>query len=139
MSTTETVQVLRIKDASTWLVLAPAIGLMLIGACFILAPRVGALIFGIPAPDGPALAYLPAIGLRDLAFGLYIAGLAAFSTRRAVAIVLAATVLIPVGDIVLVLNERGLSSPWHLALHAASGLYMASASVWLFRTNKHPE
>jgi Domain of unknown function (DUF4267) len=70
----------RSRDLSTWIVIAPAIGLLLLGVVFILSPRLGAAIFGIPAPDGAGQFYLLAIGLRDLAFGLYVAALALFST-----------------------------------------------------------
>jgi hypothetical protein len=124
---------LAVRDLSTWLVLAPGIALLLLGLLFIAAPRAGAAIFGLPAPEGPGLAYLAAIGLRDVAFGLYILALAFFGTRRAVGLVLAVTVLIPIGDILLVLSERGLSSPGHLLLHGASGAYMAAASIWVLR------
>jgi Domain of unknown function (DUF4267) len=124
---------LPVRSLTTWIVLAPAIGLTLLGLLFILAPRLGATIFGIEAPEGPGIAYLVAIGLRDLAFGLYIAALALFSGRRAVGLVLAITVLIPAGDIALVIAHRGVSSLGHLLLHAASGLYMAGASLWILR------
>ena len=116
---------------STWIVLAPAIGLVLLGLLFIARPTAGAAIFGIPAPDWPGRWYLVAIGLRDLAFGLYVLALALFASARAVGLVLAITVLIPAGDIVIVALERGLASPLHLALHAASGTYMAAASAWV--------
>jgi hypothetical protein len=124
---------LRSRSPTTWIVLAPAIGLAGLGLLFIALPRAGAALFGIPAPEEPGLAYLRAIGLRDLAFGLFVLALALFSTARAVGIVLALTVLIPAGDILLVLAERGLSSPGHLLLHGASGLYMALAAVWMLR------
>ena len=124
---------LPIRKLSTWIVLAPAIGLTLLGLLFVLAPRLGAAVFGIAAPDGPGAAYLVAIGLRDIAFGLYIAALALLAERRAVGIVLAITVLIPTGDIAILLAERGLSAPGHLLLHALSGLYMAGAALWVLR------
>ena len=123
-----------INRLSTWIVLFPAIALVLIGLVLIVAPRTGAAIFGVPAPEGRPLAYLPALGLRDVAFALYILALALFATRRAVGLVLGVTVLIPVGDIAIVVADRGLSSPGHLALHAASGLYMAAASYWVLRS-----
>ena len=122
---------LPVRRLSTWLVLGPAIGLMLIGLVLIVTPRTGAAIFGVPAPEGRGAAYLPALGLRDIAFGLYVLALALFSTRRAVGLVLGITVLIPIGDIAIVAADRGLSSPGHLLLHAASGVYMAAASLWM--------
>ena len=125
--------VLSIRDVGTWFVLAPAIGLVLIGVLFVVAPRAGAAIFGVAAPEGPGAAYLVAIGLRDITFGLYIVALALFATRRAVGLVLGLTTLIPIGDILIVASLRGLSSPGHLLLHALSGLYMAAACAWVLR------
>lgn len=112
--------------------LAPGIGLVLIGVVFIFKPDWGARIFGVPAPPGSE-PYLIAIGLRDVAFGLYILALALFSSRRAVGFVLALTVLIPLGDILIVAHQRGLSAPGHLMLHAASGTYMIAAALWVLR------
>ena len=102
-----------------------------LGLLFLFAPRWGAALFGIPAPENAGIAYLPAIGLRDLAFGLYLFALARLATARAVAAVLAITTLIPAGDIAIVAMERGLSSPGHLLLHAASGTTMAAGAAWL--------
>ena len=115
-----------------WIVIAPAIGLVALGLVLVVSPRLGAAIFGIPA-DGTGLRYVAALGVRDLAFGLYVAGLALFASRRAVGIVLALTVLIPAGDIVILLAERGLSAPGHLLLHGLSGLYMAGAALWVLK------
>ena len=121
---------LQSRDPGTWLVLAPAVGLLLIGLVFLASPGLGAAIFGVPAPPGSE-PYLVAIGLRDIAFGLYILTLALWSSRRAVGLVLALTVLIPLGDIAIVARARGLSAPGHLVLHGASGLYMAAAALWV--------
>jgi hypothetical protein len=129
---TQRAERLPVRDLSTWLVLAPGIGLVLIGVVFILKPGLGAAIFGVPAPPGSE-PYLIAIGLRDVAFGLYILALALFSSRRAVGLVLALTVLIPLGDILIVAHQRGLSAPGHLMLHAASGTYMIAAALWVLR------
>jgi hypothetical protein len=116
---------------SAWLVLALSGLFVLLGLLFLGAPRLGAAVFGLPAPQGPALAYLPAIGLRDLAFGLYLFALARTAPPAALAAVLGITVLIPVGDVVIVALERGRDSPGHLALHGASALTMAAASAWV--------
>jgi hypothetical protein len=100
----------------------------------VFAPRWGAALFGIPAPEGLGLAYVRAIGFRDVALALYIMALAAFSTRRALCIVLGVTVLIPVCDLALLAALTGLSSPAHLALHAGSGVCFAGLALWLARS-----
>ena len=105
---------LGLRSPGIWIVLAPAIGLILLGLVLIVSPRLGAAIFGIPT-EGTGLRYVAALGVRDIAFGLYIAALALFASRRAVGIVLALTVLIPMGDIAILLVERGLSAPGHPA------------------------
>ncbi len=96
-------------------------------------PWAGAAVFGVPAPDGAGLAYVRAVGLRDLALALYLLGLACFSSRRAVGIVLGATVVVPVGDVLLVLAREGVSSPGHLLLHGLSGACCAAVALWLLR------
>jgi hypothetical protein len=122
-----------LREPRAWLVLALAGVFVALGLVFILAPTLGAALFGLPAPAGPSLSYLPAIGLRDVAFGLYLAILAGLADERAVGAVLGATLVIPVGDIVLVAAGRGLTAPGPLLLHAASGALMAGACLWLLR------
>jgi hypothetical protein len=124
-----------VRDLATWIAIAPAVALVLLGLVLIVAPRLGAAIFGLPAREGAGIGYVIAIGIRDIAFGLYILALAWFSSRRAVGIVLALTALIPVGDILVLVVHTGLSSPWHLALHSVSGLYMAAAAAWVLGTD----
>ena len=112
--------------------LAPALALVALGVVFIVSPRTGAAVFGLPAPEGHGTAWVAVVGLRDLAFGGYVLALALFSTRHAVALVLGTTVLIPLGDVLVLLAVRGFSSPGHLLLHLASGGVMAAAA-WLLR------
>lgn len=123
---------LPLSAPSTWFVLALSGVFVGLGGLFVLAPRLGAALFGLPAPEGASLGYLPVVGLRDLAFGLYLFALARLATRRAVAAVLAITVLIPAGDVAVVALERGWSSPGHLLLHGLSGATMAAGAAWLF-------
>ena len=122
-----------LRGVAAWAVLAMAGVFLSIAALFVAAPALGAAVFGIPAPDGAELACVRALGLRDLALRLYLLGLALFSSRRAVGVVLAATVVIPVGDMLLVLAREGLSSPGHLLLHGLSGAWCAAVALWLLR------
>lgn len=123
----------KLRGAAASVVLAMGGVFLLIAALFVAAPALGATVFGIPAPDGAGLAYVRALGLRDLALGLYLIGLAVFSSRRAAGIVLAATLVVPAGDMLLVLAWQGLSSPGHLLLHGFSGACAAAVAVWLLR------
>ncbi len=122
-----------LRGVGAWVVLAMAGVFLLIAALFVAAPALGAAVFGIPAPDGAGLAYVRAVGLRDLALALYLLGLASFSSRRAVGIVLGATVVVPVGDVVLVLAGEGVSSPGHVLLHGLCGAWCAAVALWLLR------
>jgi hypothetical protein len=127
------------REPSTWLVLAMSCLFVLLGLLFLLAPRLGAALFGLPAPEGSALAYLPAIGLRDLAFGLYLFALARLASRTTLGVILAVTALIPVGDITLVALERGLGAPGYLLLHGLSALILTAAAIWLLVLGRQSE
>jgi len=117
----------------SWFLLALAGTFVGLGILFVAAPRLGAGLFGLPPPEGPALAYLVAIGLRDLAFGLYIAILSRRAAWPLLGMVLAATLVIPLGDLLILAAVRGLESPAHLLLHGASGLVLAGTALWLLR------
>lgn len=122
-----------IKDPRTWPALALAAVLMTLGGVFIISPRLGAAIFGLPAPEGVALAWLAVVGARDLVFGGYALALALLSTRRAVGVVLGATALIPLADILILLSVEGLALPAHLLLHLASAVIVAATAIWTLR------
>ena len=127
-------QRLSMGEPITWVVLALAAGMLLIGAVFVFAPRSGAALFGVPAPEGPGEAYLRAIGFRDLALSLYIAALALCGSRRSLGLLLGLTVLIPACDVVLVAAVSGLT--WPLALHAGTGAVFAALALWCFPSRR---
>jgi hypothetical protein len=125
-----------VKDGTgrrAWPALLLAAGLMALGAVFIIWPRLGAAIFGLPAPDGPAVAWLAVVGVRDLVFGSYVIGLALLASRHALGLVLALTALIPVSDIFILLAVTGLASPMQLLLHLASAAAVAATATWTLR------
>jgi len=128
---------LSLTEPGGWLVLALSGVFVLLGLLFVFAPRAGAALFGIPAEEGSGLSYVSAIGLRDLALGFYLFALLRLSTRRAIGAILGITVLIPVGDVILVFLERGFDSPGHLLLHGLSGVVMAASSLWLLAQASH--
>ncbi|PIK70782.1 DUF4267 domain-containing protein [Methylobacterium frigidaeris] len=118
------------SDLRLWAVLALALVFLTLGALFLAAPGLGALIYGVPAPAGLGQTYLRAIGARDAALALYLAGLALLSTRRAVAIVLGASLVIPACDLVLILSA-GTATWWQVALHGLSAAVLALIALWL--------
>ena len=122
---------------STWLVRLLAAAFVGLGLLFVLAPHAGAALFGLPAPEGAGFGYLPAIGLRDLAFGFYLLILSFIATRRALGLIFAATVIIPIGDVIIVAAERGSEAGFNLLLHGLSAAAMAEASLWLLAQASH--
>ena len=121
----------------TWFVRCLGLGFIGLGLLFLIAPRAGAALFGLAAPDGEGVGYLPAIGLRDLAFGLYLLILSFMATQRAIGLILAATLVIPIGDLVIVGAARGSEALFNLLLHGVSAAVMAGGSIWLLRSPEH--
>jgi hypothetical protein len=120
------------SEPGMWAVMALAAVFLFLGGLFIVSPSAGAAIFGIPAPSGVSAGYLRAIGFRDVALALYLAGLACFSTRRAVGLVLSASVFIPFCDIILVWIS-GSAAFWQIALHGVSGAGLVLLAAWILR------
>lgn len=122
---------------STWLVRILSLVFVGLGLLFLMAPRAGAAVFGLSAPEGDSLGYLPAIGLRDLAFGLYLLILSFTATQRILGLIFAATLVIPMGDLVIVAAARGSDGILNLLLHGASAAVMAAGSIWLLKSSTH--
>ncbi|HEY8575246.1 MAG TPA: DUF4267 domain-containing protein [Devosia sp.] len=98
----------------------------LLGLLFVLAPEPASALFGIPSasPD----AYVRALGIRDLALSTFIIAIAPVSIQ-ALRRLLAASALIPAGDIFLVSVLGSPSSAWPLILHAASAAVLVSLAA----------
>jgi len=125
------------KAPSTWFVRFLGLAFVGLGLVFLVAPQAGASVFGLAAPEGEGFGYLPAIGLRDLAFGLYLLILSLTATRRSLGLILAATLVIPIGDLVIVAAARGSDAFINLLLHGVSAAVMAGGAVWLLRPSTH--
>jgi hypothetical protein len=125
------------EEPGLWFVRLLSLGFIGLGVLFLVSPRGGAALFGLPAPEGESAGYLPAIGLRDLAFGLYLLILSFAATRRALGLILAATLVIPAGDLVIVAAAQGSNAISNLLLHGASAAVMAVGSIWLLRSSTH--
>ncbi|PVE24286.1 small membrane hydrophobic protein [Microvirga sp. KLBC 81] len=122
---------------STWLVWLLGLGFIGLGLLFLLAPPAGAALFGLSAPEGESFGYLPAIGLRDLAFGLYLLILSFTATQRVLGLIFAATIVIPIGDLIIVATARGADGLLNLLLHGVSAAVMAAGSIWLLKSSTH--
>ncbi|MBF7013864.1 DUF4267 domain-containing protein [Novosphingobium resinovorum] len=117
----------------TWIVLGLGCFFCGLGLLFLIFPHTGADIFGIPAVGASALSYVRAVALRDIALGFYIVFQTLCSTRRAVRILLLSTVVIPAGDMLLVLASEGANLTC-LPLHLASAGCFLGLGLWIRRT-----
>jgi hypothetical protein len=119
-----------------WLALAiaslVAVGIIAIGVQYISVPRSAARSFGLPPPEtGMHIAWwLRLKGVRDIASGLTILSLMAWSTSRVVGIILLAEAVIPVGDMLVILGGKG-SSKAAFGIHGITAAVMVSAALAL--------
>jgi hypothetical protein len=95
-----------------------------IGARFLIAPKIAAAGYGVPAkPDGDA-AYLAVKGVRDLSLGIMGLALLAFVGAEAGAWFMLVAALLPLGDMLIVLRHGGTKA-------VAFGIHLATAVVVL--------
>ncbi|HTX93984.1 MAG TPA: DUF4267 domain-containing protein [Mycobacterium sp.] len=106
-----------------------AAGIIFIGARFLVAPRVAAAGYGVPAdPDQPSVgAYLSVKGVRDIASGLFVIILMIAGATHLVGWVMLAATIIPLADAAIVLRNGGSKS-------VAWGVHGVTAAVMLVTT-----
>ena len=105
------------------------LGIILIGARFLLAPQAAAAGYGVPvAPprtlSGNPYPWLYAKGVRDIASGIFIAILLTNRASHLLGAFMVAASIIPLGDAVIVLRSGGSRA-------AAFGIHGATAAVIL--------
>ena len=109
-----------------------AAGIIFIGARFLVAPRVAAAGYGVPADlDQPSAdAYLSVKGVRDIATGLFVVILLiAGATHLAGWVMLAATI-VPLADATIVLrNDGSRATAW--GVHGVTAAVMIITSALL--------
>ena len=109
-----------------------AAGIIFIGARFLVAPRVAAAGYGVPADldQPPADAYLSVKGVRDIATGLFVVILLiAGATHLAGWVMLAATI-VPLADATIVLRNGGSkATAW--GVHGVTAAVMIITSALL--------
>ena len=122
----------RLRGAWAWIVSGLALVFLALAVFLALRPDWGGELFGITASGADARGYIRAVAIRDLALSLYMLALIRFASRRAVAILLGVTVVIPLCDLALLAVETGRLTPFHAAVHGASALTFAALSLALF-------
>jgi hypothetical protein len=115
-----------VADALSWLI---CIGITIVGLRFLLAPQQSAAGFGVPVETQPhtTLAYLSVKAVRDLACGLITLALILAGPPRALGWFMLAAAVIPIGDAVIVLRNRGPKILAY-AMHGTTGVVMVIAA-----------
>lgn len=109
-----------------------AAGIILIGARFIVAPRVAAAGYGVvPDSDQSSVdACLSAKGVRDIASGLFVIVLMVSGATHLVGWLILAATIIPIADAIIVLRNGGATSI-ALGVHGVTGVVMLITSALL--------
>jgi hypothetical protein len=109
-----------------------AVGIILIGALYVVVPRAAASGFGLPPPEaGPNIAWwLRLKGIRDIVSGLTVLTFIAWSSPKTVGLFLLVAALIPIGDMLTVLAAKG-SAKSAFGIHGLTASLMLLAGMWL--------
>jgi hypothetical protein len=109
-----------------------ALGIIAIGALYILVPGTMSRSFGLPPPDNGAGTawWLRLKGVRDIATGLAVLTFMAWGAPRALGLILLVFALIPMGDMLLILAAKG-STRHALGIHGLTATAMVAAVALL--------
>ena len=110
-----------------------AVGIIFVGARFIISPETGATGYGIPIISKEDLPFGRIKGIRDIFSGLALLPLLFQRMRRATAWVFTAATIIPATDCMIVLTTNGPSDIGHILMHGLTAVYMAITCVLLFK------
>lgn len=135
MKTTHETQQWGIRSVSFWMVLPIALGIIFVGAAFIISPSFNAAGYGIHLTNSDDLPYGRIKGIRDIFSGIVLLLPLFFKMRKAAAWVFTAAIIIPATDCLIILGTNGPSDIQHLLLHGLTALYMIVTSFLLFKDN----
>lgn len=98
-----------------------------IGIGALIAPGISSAQYGLPATDRTALAFVRAIGARDLVLGVIVLALLATKNRGALELVLSVSTLAAAGDALAVASGRSDAGPQQFSVHVggAAALLLA--------------
>ena len=108
-----------------------AAGIIAIGLRFLLAPERAASGYGVPAGPAGDHAYLAVKGIRDVVSGIFTAIVLAAQLPHVLAWFLLAAALIPAGDMIVVLRNRGPKATAY-GVHGATAAVLIVAAALLF-------
>lgn len=115
---------------SNGVALLVATGIIAIGIMYLTQPRAATESFGLPLPEqGANIAWwLRLKGSRDMASGLVVLAMMAWSTPQTVGIVLLIEAMIPTSDMALILAAKG-STNRALGIHGLTAALMILAAI----------
>jgi len=134
MKKTNETQQWGIRSVSFWMTLLIALGIIFIGARFIISPNAGATGFGIPLTSNSDLPFGRIKGIRDIFSGVVLLPLLMLRMRKATAWVFTSAMIVPATDFLIVLSTNGSSDLTHLLIHGLTVVYMAITSFLLFKS-----
>src|SRR4030095_14235982 len=106
-----------------------ALGLLGIGALALLAPRLSARQYGIVLDDARALAFIRAMGVRDVVLGVLLLLLASAERRDLLALGVVASAAVAAVDFVVVSRDRPPPPARARLLHAGGALGLLVVGV----------
>jgi Domain of unknown function (DUF4267) len=121
------------RSLSYWLILPIALGIIYVGARFIVDPAVGGAGFGVPFANDHDIPYARIKGIRDIFAGLALLPLLMARMRKAAAWVFTSAIVVPATDFLIVLSTNGPSDTSHLLVHGLITVYMLFTSFLLFK------
>jgi len=129
---------LRPSSGLFWLVLIALLGIIFLGARFLIAPKVAAAAFGVPLADDNGIAFAYTKGIRDIFSGLVGLPFLFAGRRRPLAWILLIATIIPVADGFIMMKFSGVQANF-LAIHWGAAFYLIVLAFFLFRTPRITE
>jgi Domain of unknown function (DUF4267) len=121
------------NSISYWLSLLVAVGIIFIGARFLLAPYIAAADYGIPLDHESISGYAYAKGIRDIYSGIIILVFLILRKARVTTILFSIATIIPATDFCIILSGNGPGDIVHLLIHGCTTIYMIIVSYMLFK------
>lgn len=121
-----------IHSVSFWITLLLALGIIFVGARFIVQPQTAATAFGISFNHPDDAVYGKIKGIRDIFSGLVLLPLLWMRMRKATAWVFTVTIMVPAFDFLIILLYNGSQDIPHLLIHGGTAMIMVITSFLLF-------
>lgn len=114
-----------------WCTLVVPVAIIAIGINFILNPAGASAGFGIPIHDPAAFPFMWIKGIRDVFSGLVVLPFLLKADRRTTATLFAISIVVPLGDGLVILRHLGFAPP--IYIHWGTALYMMIVAAFLLR------